>query len=195
MGLGAGEEGAFPPPINGSLSKDPQQINLKYLICNGDEGDPGAFMDRMILESFPFKVLEGMAIAARAIGINEGFLYIRAEYPLALERIEKAIAICETKGLLGKNILGSGYDLELKVIGGAGAFVCGEETALISAIEGGRAMPTIRPPYPAQSGLWEKPTLINNVETFANIPWILRHGHQEFAHYGRAKAGGLKPLP
>jgi len=164
----------------------------KYIICNGDEGDPGAFMDRMILESFPFRVLEGMVIAAHAVGADEGFLYIRAEYPLATERINNAIAICEERGYLGTDILGTGMNLKLRVIEGAGAFVCGEETALMSAIEGGRGMPRFRPPFPAQSGLWGKPTLINNVETLATISWIIRNGAEKFSSYGSGKSRGTK---
>jgi NADH-quinone oxidoreductase subunit F len=164
----------------------------KYIICNGDEGDPGAFMDRMILESFPFRVLEGMVIAAHAVGADEGFLYIRAEYPLATERINNAIAICEERGYLGTDILGTGMNLNLKVIEGAGAFVCGEETALMSAIEGGRGMPRFRPPFPAQSGLWGKPTLINNVETLATISWIIRNGAGKFSTYGSGESRGTK---
>ncbi len=166
--------------------------DLKYIICNGDEGDPGAFMDRMILESFPFRVLEGMIIAAYAVGASEGYLYIRAEYPLATERIENAIAVCEERGYLGDNILGTGMRLKLHVIEGAGAFVCGEETALMSAIEGGRGMPRFRPPFPAQAGLWGKPTLINNVETLATISWIIRNGAEKFHAYGIGKSRGTK---
>ncbi len=165
---------------------------VKYLICNGDEGDPGAFMDRMILESFPFRVIEGMTIAARAVGAHEGILYIRAEYPLATRRIRAAIEICRDRGYLGENIRGTGHALELRVVEGAGAFVCGEETALMSAIEGGRGMPEFRPPFPAESGLWHKPTLINNVETFAAVPWILRHGAPAFAALGSEKSRGSK---
>ncbi len=165
---------------------------VKFIICNGDEGDPGAFMDRMILESFPFRVIEGMTIAARAVGSQEGILYIRAEYPLATRRIRAAIEICRAQGYLGENILGSGQTLELRVVEGAGAFVCGEETALMSAIEGGRGMPHFRPPFPAQSGLWHKPTLINNVETFAAVPWIVRHGAAAFAALGSEKSRGSK---
>jgi NADH-quinone oxidoreductase subunit F len=164
----------------------------KHIICNGDEGDPGAFMDRMVLESFPFRVLEGMVIAAKAIGAEQGFLYIRAEYPLATERIRQAIAACEKRGYLGPDILGTGMSLDLKVVEGAGAFVCGEETALISAIEGGRGMPRFRPPFPAQSGLWGKPTLINNVETFASIPWIIRQGADKYGLLGTARSKGTK---
>lgn len=166
--------------------------DVKYVICNGDEGDPGAFMDRMILESFPYRVLEGMVIAAYAVGAQQGFLYIRAEYPLATQRIREAIGVCEERGLLGENLMGSGFNLKLKVVEGAGAFVCGEETALMSAIEGGRGMPRFRPPYPAQSGLWGKPTCINNVETFASVPWIVRNGAKAFAAYGTEKSKGTK---
>jgi len=168
------------------------EADQKYIICNGDEGDPGAFMDRMILESFPFRVLEGMVIASYAVGATEGYLYIRAEYPLATERISNAIAICEERGYLGENILGTGMNLKLKVVEGAGAFVCGEETALMSAIEGGRGMPRFRPPFPAQAGLWGKPTLINNVETLASISWIMRHGAEEFHAFGIGKSRGTK---
>lgn len=165
---------------------------LKYIICNGDEGDPGAFMDRMTLESFPYRVLEGMVIGAFAVGAHEGFLYIRAEYPLATRRIREAIEVCEQRGYLGDNIRDSGFNLRLKVVEGAGAFVCGEETALISAIEGGRGMPRFRPPFPAQSGLWGKPTCINNVETFASVPWIFRHGAKSYAAHGTDKSKGTK---
>jgi NADH-quinone oxidoreductase subunit F len=169
-------------------SADPE----KYIICNGDEGDPGAFMDRMVLESFPFRVLEGMVIAARAISAREGFLYIRAEYPLATRRIREAIKVCERRGFLGENILDTEMSLKLRVVEGAGAFVCGEETALIAAIEGGRGMPRFRPPFPAQSGVWGKPTLINNVETFASVPWIFRNGAANFAAIGTGKSKGAK---
>ncbi len=168
------------------------KADQKYIICNGDEGDPGAFMDRMILESFPFRVLEGMVIASFAVGVDKGYLYIRAEYPLATERITNAIAICEERGYLGENILGTGMNLKLKVIEGAGAFVCGEETALMSAIEGGRGMPRFRPPFPAQAGLWGKPTLINNVETLAALSWIIRNSAEKFHAYGYGKSRGTK---
>ena len=164
----------------------------KYVICNGDEGDPGAFMDRMILESFPYRVLEGMLIAARAVGADEGYLYIRAEYPLAVSRIRDALDACRKRGLLGKGIQGSDFHLELKVMEGAGAFICGEETALLASIEGNRGMPRLRPPFPAESGLWGKPTLINNVETFAMIPWIIREGAAAFAALGTEKSKGTK---
>ncbi|MBN1910574.1 MAG: NAD(P)H-dependent oxidoreductase subunit E [Pirellulales bacterium] len=164
----------------------------KYLICNGDEGDPGAFMDRMLLESFPYRILEGMAIAAFAVGAEEGTLYIRAEYPLAVRRIREALAECRRRGLLGPSVMGTGTRLELKIMEGAGAFVCGEETALLASIEGRRGMPRLRPPYPAESGLWGKPTLVNNVETYALLPWIFRHGAEAFAALGTSQSKGTK---
>ncbi len=164
----------------------------KYVVCNGDEGDPGAFMDRMLLESFPYRIIEGMAIAAYAVGAGEGFFYIRAEYPLAVQRINQALARCRERGLLGVRVMGSGFRLELSVKEGAGAFVCGEETALLGSIEGRRGMPRLRPPYPAQSGLWGRPTLVNNVETYALAPWILRHGPEEFASIGTPESPGTK---
>lgn len=164
----------------------------KHIVCNGDEGDPGAFMDRMLMESYPYRVLEGMIIAAYAVGASEGFLYIRAEYPLAVKRIREAISRLEAKGLLGAKIAGSDFSLSLKVMEGAGAFVCGEETALMASIEGRRGMPRYRPPYPAQSGLWGKPTNINNVETYALVPWIMRNGAQAFAALGAGASRGTK---
>ena len=151
----------------------------KYVVCNADEGDPGAFMDRSILEGDPHAVLEGMLICGRAIGADEGYIYCRAEYPLAIKRLKIAIAQAEEYGLLGENILGSGYNYKINIKEGAGAFVCGEETALLASIEGKRGMPRPRPPFPAQSGLFGKPTCINNVETFANIPLILKEGGVE----------------
>ncbi|NLF57030.1 MAG: NADH-quinone oxidoreductase subunit NuoF [Candidatus Hydrogenedens sp.] len=163
-----------------------------YIICNADEGDPGAFMDRSMLESDPFSVIEGMIIGGYAVGATRGFFYVRAEYPLAIRRIEHAIAECRKHGLLGKNILGSGFDMDLEIRLGAGAFVCGEETALIHSIEGERGQPRIRPPFPAQSGLWGQPTVINNVETFANVPAILVYGAEWFAKVGTAGSGGTK---
>jgi len=169
-----------------------QPGDTKYVICNGDEGDPGAFMDRMILESFPFRIIEGMAIAAVAIGAHEGVFYIRHEYPLAVKRVRAALAELEQRGWLGEKLLGANYPLKLTVFEGAGAFVCGEETALIASVEGGRGMPRLRPPFPAQSGLWGKPTLINNVETLALVPWIVRHGAEKFAAIGTAKSKGTK---
>jgi len=164
----------------------------KYIVCNGDEGDPGAFMDRMILESYPYRVIEGMVIASRTVGAHEGYLYIRAEYPLAVRRVRQAIDVCMERGLLGENILGSGHNLTLKIMEGAGAFVCGEETALLASIEGKRGMPILRPPFPAQSGLWGKPTLVNNTETFATVPWIIRNGAEAFAEMGTETSKGTK---
>ena len=164
----------------------------KTAICNGDEGDPGAFMDRMILESFPFRVIEGLAIAAVAVGAHEGIFYIRHEYPLAVKRVRAAIAELESRGWLGERLLGEVYRLRLTIMEGAGAFVCGEETALIASIEGGRGMPRLRPPFPAESGLWGRPTLINNVETLAMVPWILRRGADKFAAIGTAGSKGTK---
>ena len=166
--------------------------DVKYIICNADEGDPGAFMDRSMLEGDPFSVLEGMIIGGFAIGARCGFLYIRAEYPMAIRRVEQAIDQCRKAGLLGRNILGSGFSFDLEIRLGAGAFVCGEETALIHSIEGQRGQPRIRPPYPTTSGLWGKPTVINNVETFANIPVILQYGARWFSQIGTENSGGTK---
>ncbi len=160
------------------------QSDKKYVVCNCDEGDPGAFMDRMLLESYPYRVLEGMAIAARAVGADEGVFYIRAEYPLAVKRMTEAIEVAATKGLLG--------DLTVRIQEGAGAFVCGEETALLASIEGRRGMPRLRPPYPATHGLFGKPTLVNNTETLALVPWIIRHGPEEFASMGTEGSKGTK---
>ncbi len=164
----------------------------KYVVCNGDEGDPGAFMDRMILESYPFRVIEGMLIASLATGAHEGLLYIRAEYPLAVARIEEALRICEAAGYLSDNIRRSGHALRLRVMHGAGAFVCGEETALLASVEGRRGTPSFRPPYPAQEGLHGCPTLIGNTETLALVPWIVRHGPEAFASLGTARSKGTK---
>jgi NADH:ubiquinone oxidoreductase subunit F (NADH-binding) len=164
----------------------------KYIVCNGDEGDPGAFMDRMLMESYPYRIVEGIAIAAYAVGADEGRFYIRAEYPLALERITQAIEQCKQRGFLGDNILQTGFNLHLKIVPGGGAFVCGEETALLASIEGRRGMPRLRPPYPAESGLWGNPTLVNNVETCAAVPWILRNGAQKFAQLGTGTSKGTK---
>jgi len=164
----------------------------KYILCNGDEGDPGAFMDRMILESYPYRVLEGMAIAAYAVGAEEGFLYVRAEYPLALERLREALRRMTEAGLLGERILGSGVRLTLAIKEGAGAFVCGEESAMLQALAGNRGMPRIRPPFPAEAGYRGQPTLINNVETYALVPWILRQGAPAFAALGTAASKGTK---
>ena len=164
----------------------------RYIVLNGDEGDPGAFMDRMLMESYPFRVLEGMAIAAHTVGANRGYLYIRAEYPLAIERMTEAIEMCKARGFLGEEICGSDWSLDLQIVAGAGAFVCGEETALLASIMGQRGMPRLRPPYPAQQGLWGKPTLINNVETYALVPWIIRKGGAAFADMGTEKSKGTK---
>lgn len=164
----------------------------KYVICNGDEGDPGAFMDRSVMESDPHLVLEGMAIAGYAIGANHGYIYVRAEYPLAIERLQKAIQQAKKYGLLGSQIFDSPFDFKIDIRIGAGAFVCGEETALIQSIEGGRGNPRPRPPYPAQSGLWGCPTLINNVETYANIAAIINQGADWYASIGTEKSKGTK---
>jgi NADH-quinone oxidoreductase subunit F len=168
------------------------QGEKKYIICNGDEGDPGAFMDRMILESYPFRVIEGMIIASLAVGADEGICYIRAEYPLAVRRMREAIALCEEAGLLGGSILNSPHAFRVRVKEGAGAFVCGEETALIASLEGRRGTPAFRPPFPAQEGLHRAPTLVNNTETLALIPWILRNGGEAFAALGTEKSKGTK---
>lgn len=164
----------------------------KYVICNGDEGDPGAFMDRMLLESYPYRVLEGLAIAAYAVGAREGVLYIRAEYPLAVRRIWQAIQKCEERGILGDNVLGTDFSLRLAIMEGAGAFVCGEETGLIASLEGRRGSPRLRPPFPADTGLWGQPTLVNNVETLALAPWIIRKGAEAFAALGTDQSKGTK---
>jgi len=164
----------------------------KFVICNADEGDPGAYMDRTILESDPHRVLEGMAIAAYAVGAQQGFIYVRAEYPLAIKRLRTAIRQAERLNLLGNNILGTTFSFTVEIRVGAGAFVCGEETALMASIEGKRGTPRPRPPYPAEYGLWGYPTLINNVETFANIPPIIRNGGEWFAKIGTEKSKGTK---
>jgi NADH:ubiquinone oxidoreductase subunit F (NADH-binding)/NADH:ubiquinone oxidoreductase subunit E/NAD-dependent dihydropyrimidine dehydrogenase PreA subunit len=164
----------------------------KYIILNGDEGDPGAFMDRMIMESYAYRAIEGMIIASFATGATEGVLYIRAEYPLALKRIRQALADCEEAGLLGANILGSGHSLRLRVFEGAGAFVCGEESALIASLEGRRGMPNYRPPFPAEQGLHGCPTLVNNAETYSVLPWIIRNGAQAFTRLGTEHSKGTK---
>jgi NADH-quinone oxidoreductase subunit F len=164
----------------------------RYVICNGDEGDPGAFMDRMLLESYPFRVLEGLAIAAYAVGASEALLYIRAEYPLAVRRVREAIALCEARGYLGERILGTDLTVRPRIMEGAGAFVCGEETGLIASLEGRRGMPRLRPPFPAESGLWGRPTCVNNVETLALVPWIIRRGPEAFAALGTDRSKGTK---
>ena len=164
----------------------------KYVVCNGDEGDPGAFMDRSILEGNPFAVLEGMMIAGYAIGATEGYFYVRAEYPIAVNRLKNAIKQMNEAGILGENIMGSGFSFQAHIRLGAGAFVCGEETALLNSIEGKRGMPRPRPPFPAVKGLWGKPTIVNNVETLACVPYILREGAAEFASCGTEKSKGTK---
>lgn len=169
-----------------------QESEEKYIICNADEGDPGAFMDRSILEGDPHSVIEAMAIGAYAIKANHGYIYIRAEYPIAVSRLEIAMKQAREYGLLGKNILGCGFDFELEIRLGAGAFVCGEETALIASIEGKRGMPVVKPPFPAVSGVWGKPTIINNVETLANIPQIILKGADWFKSMGTEKSSGTK---
>jgi len=166
--------------------------DMKYVICNGDEGDPGAFMDRSVLESDPQRVLEGMAIAAYAVGASKGFVYVRAEYPLAVSRLSNCLRDARRRGLLGNNICNTPFNFDVEIRLGAGAFVCGEETALIASIEGKRGTPKPRPPYPAVSGLWDKPTLINNVETFANIAPIIRKGGKWFAAMGSDRSKGTK---
>jgi len=167
-------------------------LKPKYVVCNGDEGDPGAFMDRMILESFPFRVIEGMLIAGYSTGADRGIFYIRAEYPLAVSRVRAALAICREKGIVGRNIFGSEFSFEIDVFEGAGAFVCGEETALIASLEGKRGTPHLRPPYPAVKGYKGYPTLVNNVETLAIIPWIINNGAEAFSAIGTEKSKGTK---
>ncbi len=164
----------------------------KYVLCNGDEGDPGAFMDRSILEADPHSVLEGMTIAAKAIGSHHGYIYVRAEYPLAVARLKIAIQQAREYGLLGENILNSGFDFDIDIYQGAGAFVCGEETALMTSIEGKRGMPRPRPPFPAYKGLWRKPTILNNVETYANVPPIILNGGSWYSELGTEKSKGTK---
>lgn len=168
------------------------QNDKKYVVCNGDEGDPGAFMDRSIMEGDPHKLIEGMAIAAFAVGADEGYIYVRAEYPMAIKRLRIAIKEAEERGYLGENILGSNMNLTIHIKEGAGAFVCGEETALLASIEGERGMPRPKPPFPANKGLFGKPTLINNVETFANVPLIIKNGAQWFRSFGTEKSAGTK---
>jgi len=184
--------GGFPTGLKWKFAAN-NASDEKYIICNADEGDPGAFMDRSVLEGDPHSVIEGMIIGAYAIGATDGVIYCRAEYPLAIKRLNIALDQARTHGYLGKNILGiEGFNLDIHIKEGAGAFVCGEETALIASVEGERGMPRKRPPFPAASGLWRKPTNINNVETFANIPWIIINGPQAYAKYGTEKSKGTK---
>ena len=166
--------------------------DIKYLICNADEGDPGAFMDRSLLEGDPHSVLEGMVIAGYAIGAATGIVYARAEYPLAIKRLGKAIEQAQAHGILGSNIMGSDFSFDISIKQGAGAFVCGEETALIASLEGERGMPRLKPPFPSQRGYWDKPSNINNVETLANVPWIIANGGASFAAMGTEDSKGTK---
>jgi len=181
----------FPTGVKWELTKK-QPEGKKYVIVNADEGDPGAFMDRSILEGDPHAVLEGLAICAFTVGADEGYFYVRAEYPLAVKRLRIAIRQATERGFLGDDILGSGFKLTLHIKEGAGAFVCGEETALIASIEGKRGMPRLRPPYPSVSGLWDRPTNNNNVETYANVPWIIRNGPEKYAALGTETSKGSK---
>ncbi|MFP4473467.1 MAG: NADH-quinone oxidoreductase subunit NuoF [Candidatus Omnitrophota bacterium] len=183
--------GGFPTWMKWNFAKAVES-DEKYVICNADEGDPGAYMDRSVLEGDPHSVVEGMIIAGYAVGASQGFFYIRAEYPLAITRVQKAIDQAREKGLIGKDILGSGFDFDLEIRLGAGAFVCGEETALIASIEGKRGCPVPRPPYPSVKGLWSKPTVINNVETLANIPVIFHKGGEWFSKIGSETSKGTK---
>lgn len=188
----AGRGGAgFPTWFKWNSAKN-SPGDKKYMICNADEGDPGAFMDRSVLEGDPHTLIEGMMIGAYAIGADEGVVYVRAEYPLAIERLKLAIKQAEESGYLGKNIFGSAFSFSLRIKAGAGAFVCGEETALIASLEGERGMPRLKPPFPAQKGYWEKPSNINNVETFANVAWIIQNGGEAFAEMGTENSKGTK---
>ncbi|MFP4544217.1 MAG: NADH-ubiquinone oxidoreductase-F iron-sulfur binding region domain-containing protein [Candidatus Kapaibacterium sp.] len=183
--------GGFPTGLKWELAR--KEVNKdKYVICNGDEGDPGAFMDRSLMEGNPHAVIEGMMIAAKAIGANKGYIYVRAEYPLAVKRIRKAVEKAREFGYLGKNIFGTEYDFDIEVMEGAGAFVCGEETALMASIEGERGMPRPKPPFPSESGLFGKPTIINNVETLATVPLIFKIGIDKYKEFGTEKSKGTK---
>lgn len=181
----------FPTGLKWSFAAS-NEADRKYVVCNADEGDPGAFMDRSVLEGDPHSVIEGMIICGKAIGADFGYIYCRAEYPLAIRRLTLAIESAREKGYLGEDILGSGFDFDIKIKQGAGAFVCGEETALFASIEGQRGMPRIRPPFPAEKGLWGKPTNNNNVETYANVPWIIVNGADAYASTGSEKSRGTK---
>ncbi|MGN0548687.1 MAG: NADH-ubiquinone oxidoreductase-F iron-sulfur binding region domain-containing protein [Acutalibacteraceae bacterium] len=188
----AGRGGAgFPTWFKWNAARQ-SQGEEKYLICNADEGDPGAFMDRAVIESDPHNLIEGMLIGAYAIGAKEAVVYVRAEYPLAIERLKEAIKQAEEKGFLGDNIMNSGFSCKMRIKAGAGAFVCGEETALIESLQGERGMPRLKPPFPAQSGYWYKPSNINNVETFANVSWIILNGGDAFAAMGTEGSKGTK---
>jgi len=181
----------FPTGIKWDLARKTKG-DVKYIICNADEGDPGAFMDRAVIEGNPHSVIEGMLIGAYAIGARQGYVYIRAEYPLAVERLKLALGQARERGFLGKDILGADFTFDIEVKLGAGAFVCGEETALIASIEGQRGMPRPKPPFPISKGLWQRPTVINNVETLANIPYIMRKGAAWYASFGTEKSKGTK---
>ena len=181
----------FPTWFKWNAAKQ-NQGKEKYIVCNADEGDPGAFMDRSVLEGDPHSVIEGMTIGGFAMGATEGIIYCRAEYPLAIKRLEIAMEQARAKGFLGKNIFGSGYDFDIRIKAGAGAFVCGEETALIASLEGERGMPRLKPPFPAAKGYWQQPTNINNVETFANVAWIILNGGAAFGAMGTEKSKGTK---
>lgn len=188
----AGRGGAgFPTWFKWNAARQ-SEGNEKYLICNADEGDPGAFMDRAVIESDPHNLIEGMLIGAYAIGAKNAVVYVRAEYPLAIKRLERAIKQAEETGYLGDNILGTDFSCHMTIKAGAGAFVCGEETALIESLEGHRGMPRLKPPFPAQSGYWRKPSNINNVETFANVSWIINNGGEAFAAMGTENSKGTK---
>lgn len=188
----AGRGGAgFPTWFKWNAARQSPGVT-KYLICNADEGDPGAFMDRAVIESDPHNLIEGMLIGAYAIGAKEAVVYVRAEYPLAIERLKEAIKQAEEKGFLGENIMGTGFSCKMRIKAGAGAFVCGEETALIESLQGERGMPRLKPPFPAQSGYWYKPSNINNVETFANVSWIILNGGEAFAAMGTEGSKGTK---
>jgi NADH-quinone oxidoreductase subunit F len=183
--------GGFPTGLKWEFAKK-YQSDIKYIVCNADEGDPGAFMDRSILEGDPHSIIEAMMIAGYAIGASKGFVYIRAEYPLAIKRLKNAINQAREAGFLGANIMGTNFSFDIEIKFGAGAFVCGEETALIHSIEGGRGEPTTKPPFPAESGLWGKPTVVNNVETLANVPAIIINGASWFNKRGSDTSKGTK---
>ena len=184
--------GGFSTGMKWEIASKVKRVDDKFIICNGDEGDPGAYMDRSILEANPHAVIEGMMIAAYAIGANEGWFYVRAEYPLAIERLDKAIKACKRTRLMGNNIMGSNFSFNVEIRLGAGAFVCGEETALIRSIEGNRGTPVPRPPYPTDKGLWGKPSCVNNVETLANVAPIILKGGNWFSSFGTEKSKGTK---
>ncbi len=183
--------GGFPTGRKWELTRI-QEEPTKYIVCNGDEGDPGAFMDRCLLEACPHSVIEGMLVAAKAISATEGYIYVRTEYPLAVKRLKIAVEDAKKSGFLGKDVFGTGIDFDIHIMEGAGAFVCGEETALIASIEGKRGMPNPKPPFPAQSGLFGKPTVINNVETFANVPVVMQMGAEAYSSIGTATSNGTK---